>query len=127
MEVEEFEERVLGDAVDMSIRHKDADEKAVIFTVSEMPFRDTLKRLANEVHPTRGDYPCYMKVEGEDAIDIGFMKLTMDKVTKCLNLLIHANPKLHWVTGGVLGAEIQLEELLATVKYKVGGDIGEYI
>ena len=127
MEVEEFEERILGDAIDMSIRHKDADKKAVMFVVSEMPFQDTLKRLSNEIHPMKGEVPCYLKVGEEDAIDIGFMDMTMDKVTKCLNLLMHANPGLHWVEDGVLGSEVTLEELLGTVKYRVGGDIGEYI
>lgn len=127
MEVSDFEERVYGETIDISMRHKEVTEKAILYRVESMPYRDTLVRLGNEVSPVRGEIPCYLQAKGDGAIDIGFVALNIDKINKCLSILGHTKAVAYWVNGGVVGEEITNGELMYTVKYKKGGDIGEVV
>lgn len=131
MEVEDFESRILGDTIDLSIRHREAHEKAVLFRLSRMPVQETLVRLSNEVvqdEPGDGSgTPCYIQPDGEDAIDIGYITVTIDKIDKCTKLLRHSEPLVHWVANGVIGEAIRLEELMGTVLFKKGGDLSGLI
>lgn len=127
MDVEEYKARILGKKIDMSIHHKDADENAFLFRVTTMPFKDTLVRLAHEIHPTSGDVPCYLQNDGEDAVHIGYMDNTLEKVSTCKSILDYSLDGVYWVEKGVIVKEVDYEDLMKTVKFKKGGNISEYI
>lgn len=127
MDVREFESRILGETIDISIRHKDADSKAILFRVGSMPIGDTLVRLANEIRVIGEGTPCYLQAEGRDAIDIGYIDVRIDVVKKCKSILEHNLVGVYWVNDGAIESELLMEDLISTVKFKVGGDISEYI
>lgn len=127
MDTQEFMDRIMGSKIDISLRHKEASEKAVLLRVEKMPIVETLSRIGNEIEPNEGEYPCYLQVSGEDAIDIGYINLTLETLTTCLTVLRHVAPKAYWVHEGVIGEEITTDELIGTIKFKKGGTIHEYI
>lgn len=127
MDVKEFNERIMGRTIDLSLRHKEASAgKAVLLRVDEMPIVETLARIKNEVRPDGGEYPCYLQAEGSDAIDIGYIDLTLERLKVCKTVLRHVTPSVHWVNDGVIGEEVADSELIGTIKFKKGGDISEY-
>lgn len=70
---EEFENRFLGDEIDLSPREVQQEDSGWIIELDSMPYERTATKLKQVVERSGGDKPIYLKV-GETMVKIGDVK-----------------------------------------------------
>ncbi|MCH4866826.1 hypothetical protein [Bacillus sp. 1006-3] len=131
MDPKEFEQRILGEEINLEAAEKDRDPEAILMLLESMPYKESLPRIASIIESDTANkkgLPFYLKA-GEysgTTMDIGYVNLTMEKWHQIESVLYLFNPKFYRLEENRV-TEIKKEDMVGTIKFKEGTDVDAII
>ena len=90
---EEFENRFLGDEIDLSPREVQQENSGWVIELNSMPYERTATKLKQVVERSDGDKPIYLKV-GETMVKIGEVKPGVGLINEIYQMLLTLGVRL---------------------------------